>query len=295
MFRKRRRPTPNFKIPPPYHPIQGEQANLRQDGTSPFCAMMQVAAEDTYDDYVICRGFDPRILRFIDYAEGDANKPGISVAKPFGKRSPGTYQIAEVYPAFLPAQGNASFADFRQVVYTPPSPANVLWRVGQNPGVVVGGLEGGQPEALGDEIEILYDHNGKVVNWLLIDSKGDGGGNVLGYCTFIEDYTLVAEACPITVTPPRAGLFLVTEPPCSNMELGDEELVIYDPLGCILDLPEADLVDARFIFGRGTIKNPFFDNDPGTEEEPNPCYSPNKFICEYTLIDRCCVAADFGG
>jgi hypothetical protein len=67
--------------------------------------MMQVAADDTYDDYVICRGFDPRILKFVDYASGDANKPGISVAKPFGKRTTGTYEIGEIYPAFLPNAG----------------------------------------------------------------------------------------------------------------------------------------------------------------------------------------------
>lgn len=176
MFRKRRRPTPHFKVPSPYNPIHGDHAQLRQDGTSPFCAMMQVAAEDTYDDYVICRGFDTRILRFIDYAEGDENKPGISVAKPFGKRTAGTYEIGEIYPAFLPTQGNAGYSDFRQVIFTPPSPSAVDWRVGQNPGVVTGGLEGGQPEGLSDTIGILYDHNEKVVNWLLIDSNGGGDG-----------------------------------------------------------------------------------------------------------------------
>lgn len=165
MFRKRRRPTPNFKIPPPYNPIQGENANLRQDGISPFCAMMQVSEEDTHDNYVVCRGFDPRILKFVD---------GISVAKPFGKRSPGTYQVAEIYPAFLPTQGNSNFADFRSVTYFPPSPVDVEWRVGQNPGVSSGGSEGGQPENLSESIEILYDDNGKVINWLLIDSNGEG-------------------------------------------------------------------------------------------------------------------------
>jgi len=139
--------------------------------------MMQVAAEDTYSDYVICRGFDPRILKFIDYAEGDVDKPGISVAKPFGKRTAGTYEIGEVYPALLPTQGNDEFADFRKVTYTPPSPVGVNWRVGQNPGVVSGGLDGGQPGSLSDSIQVLYDHNGKVVNWLLIDSAvGSGGG-----------------------------------------------------------------------------------------------------------------------
>lgn len=186
MWRKRKNPTPHFKAPPPYNPLHGENANLRQEGTSPFCAMMQVAAEDTYDDYVICRGFDPRILRFIDYAEGDQNKPGISVAKPFGKRTPGTYEIAEVFPALLPTQGNANFQDFRQVVYVPPSPVAVEWRVGQNPGVVTGGgLEGGQPETLEDEIEILYDHNGKAINWLLIDSSSQSLGALTGVATAV--------------------------------------------------------------------------------------------------------------
>ena len=173
MWKKRRRPTPHFKIPSPFNPIQGEQANLRQDGISPFCAMMQVAADDTYEDYVICRGFDPRILRFIDYAAGNPNKPGISVAKPFGSRVTGRYSVGQIYPALLPTQGNAGLSDFRHVVFTPPSPIAVEWRVGQNPGTVTGGGDdGGQPEDLTDEIAVLYDHNGKVVNWLLLDSAG---------------------------------------------------------------------------------------------------------------------------
>jgi len=185
MWRKRKMAAPNFGHVP-YNPIHGDQASLRQDGTSPFCAMFQIAAEDVYDDYVICRGFDPRILRFIDYAAGDANKPGISVAKPFGKRTAGTYEIAEVYPAFLPTQGNAGFADFRQVVYMPPSPETVSWRVGQNPGVVTGGLAGGQPDSLSDAIGILYDHNEKVVNWLLIDSSSSTAlGTLTGKATAV--------------------------------------------------------------------------------------------------------------
>lgn len=181
MFRKRRRPTPGFKIPSPFNPMQGEQANLRQDGTSPLCAMMQIAAEDIYDDYVICRGFDTRILRFVDYAAGNANKPGISVAKPFGKRTAGTYEIAQIYPALLPTQGNDRFSDFRQTVFTPPTPVDVHWRLGQNPGVVTGGLDGGQPDQLSDTIGILYDHNGKVINWLLIDAAGSNGANFYVY------------------------------------------------------------------------------------------------------------------
>lgn len=225
MFRKRRRPTAHFKIPPPFNALHGENANLRQEGTSPFCAMMQIAAEDTYDDYVICRGFDPRILRFIDYAEGDDNKPGISVAKPFGKRYTGAYNIAEIYPALLPTQGNSGYDDFRQVVYTPPSPVAVLWRVGQNPGTVVGGgLEGGQPESLSDEIEILYDHNNKVVNWLLMDARPDN--------KFIE-YTITSLST--AVSGPYTGLVIAEV----VVRVGDatkgSTVDVVDHSGCIFD------------------------------------------------------------
>lgn len=161
-FRKRRRPTPGFGVFPPYNAITGVHANLRAEGIHPYCAMMQVAAEDEYDDYVICRGFDPRIRKFIDYEEANADKPGISVAKPFGNRVAYRYQIGQVYPAFLPTQGTED--------YTPPSPTAVDWRVGQNPGTVPDSSTGGHPQSLADTIEELTDHNDKYVNWMLIDS-----------------------------------------------------------------------------------------------------------------------------
>ena len=226
MFRKRRRPTPGFKIPSPFNPIQGDNANLRQDGASPFCAMMQVAAEDTYTNYVICRGFDPRTLRFIDYAAGDSNKPGISVAKPFGKRVIGTYEIAEIYPALLPTQGNTDFSGFRQVTYVPPSPVAVDWRVGQNPGVVTGGLEGGQPDSLTDAIEILYDHNGKVVNWILMDSAGRGG-------EWIE-YTIVG--LDTHVAGPYTGLNVASVIVKGGTEVAGSVLEVVDHSGGLFDV-----------------------------------------------------------
>ena len=174
MFRKQRRPTPNFKIPPPFDAISGEHADLQNEGTFPYCAMMQVAAEDVFDNYVICRGFDTRIAKFIDYEQGNADKPGISVAKPFGSRGTGVYdigqgsarkyRIGEIFPAFLTAQGVND--------YTPPSPANVPWRLGQNPGAAVetltSGIWGGQPEGLGDTVSLLYDHRGVYINWMII-------------------------------------------------------------------------------------------------------------------------------
>lgn len=159
-FRKRRRPTPGFGIPSPYNPTTGEHAKLRVDGLFPYCAMMQVAAEDEYEEYVICRGYDLRILKFIDYAAGNADKPGISVAKPFGSRAAYAYQIGEVHPAFLPTQGSTE--------YVPPTPTTITWRVGQNPGKAEGTHD--HPIALSETITSLTDHNNLPVHWMLLDN-----------------------------------------------------------------------------------------------------------------------------
>ena len=45
-IRKRRQPTPAFQIPSPFNPTTGQRAPLQDKGDSPFCALMQVAAED---------------------------------------------------------------------------------------------------------------------------------------------------------------------------------------------------------------------------------------------------------
>lgn len=266
-FRKRRRPTPYFKIPPPFNPIQGENVNLRQDGTSPFCAMVQITEEDTHDDYVICRVFDPRILRFME---------NVSVGKPFGKRKPNMYQVAEIYPAFLPTQGNANFTDFRNVTYFPPSPIAVEWRVGQNPGKVTGGgLEGGQPAELTDAIEILYDDNGKVINWLLIDSNGAGGTRKLqGTLTALEDGTG-------PYTGKKVGTVLIVVAPCDNGDLIATEVDVVDWSDCIFDLPFADLEDVWVWASEGVALSLDPEAEPG---ELTPCH--------WTADDRCCVGAD---
>lgn len=199
MFKRRRRhPTPGFGTPSPFNPIQGENANLRQDGTSPFCAMMQVAAADNYDDYVICRGFDTRIVRFVDYAVGDVNKPGIFVAKPFGCRGTRQYRVGEIYPAFLPTQGNTEYSGFKQVTYVPPSPTAVNWRLGQNPGVTeylsADGIEdGGHPSLLVDHVVLMIDHNGNYVNWMLIHSANEQ------FYRFQSLADMTTESCAATI------------------------------------------------------------------------------------------------
>lgn len=161
MFKKQRKIAPYFQTHPPFNAVTGQYASLTGElGVSPYCVLMQVAAEDTYADYVICRGFDTRMLVFVDYEAGNSDKPGISVAKPYGNRRTGAYSIGEVHPALLPIQGNAT--------YTPPSPVDVGLRLGQNPGVALAAPEGGQPASLGESLTLLYDHNGIAVNWLLI-------------------------------------------------------------------------------------------------------------------------------
>ena len=169
--KKRVRPAPAFGPPPPFKPVTGTHATLRVEGIHPYCAMMQVAAADTYEDYLVCRGFDPRILKFLDYAAGDPDKLGISVAKPFGNRTVSKYTVGEVFPAFLPTQG--AVGEGKAENYVPPSPTAVDWRVGQNAGTAPVSNPGGQPTALVDTIEELVDHNGVQVQWLLID-RGEG-------------------------------------------------------------------------------------------------------------------------
>ena len=133
-------------MPPPYQPITGERAQLRVRGEFPYCAMMQVAAEDEYDDYVICRGYDPRIKKFIDYVADDADKVGIPVAKPWSNRTKGAYTVGHVFPAVLP-----------------------LTRIGQTPGVAA--TTQGQPADLDEEVGILSTDAGIAVNWLLLDAE----------------------------------------------------------------------------------------------------------------------------
>lgn len=177
-LRRRRRPTPGFGIPPPYSAIHGEHADLTAYGVFPWCALMQVAASDTHRDYVICRGFDVRTRKFIDYEAGNENKPGIPVAKPYGKRFKRAYQVGQIFPAFLPTQGPPD--------YVPPTPTDVDWRVGQNPGVAAS--TPGHPADLSEAVEELMTDDGtKYVNWMLSDGGGFGGSELV-WCMTMEDH-----------------------------------------------------------------------------------------------------------
>ena len=156
MFRKRGINAESFKMPAPINAMAGGTAPLQVEGVFPYSALLQIAAVDTQDNYVYCRGFDPRIAKFIEYESGNSDKPGIPAAKPYGKRRKGAYKIAEVFQALLPLQT------------TNPSPVNVDWRIRQNPGFAVGG--GGHPQSLDEKIDELYTAEGKLVNYMLVDT-----------------------------------------------------------------------------------------------------------------------------
>lgn len=201
-MRRKRKIAPYFPTHPPFNPITGQYASLTgEQGVSPYCVLMQVAADDIYADYVICRGFDTRILAFVDYEAGNPDKPGIPVAKPYGNRKTGVYKIGEVYPALLPTQGNAT--------YMPPSPSEINLRLGQNPGVVVGTPEvGGQPSNLNAVLAPLFDHNGVAVNWMFIDGFSKQSVDELSPCDEIQPGSYRATAGE-TIAPGAIGTIVI--------------------------------------------------------------------------------------
>lgn len=170
-IRKRKTPTPYFKLPPPFNPISGERAALVTHGVSPYCALMQIAEEDVHENYVICRGFDPRIRKFLD---------SIPVAKPYGSREAGEYTVGQVFPALLPLQ-----------------------RLGQTPGVA--SVTQGHPADLDEVVDNLYTDDGTAINWLLIDTNVPETDNlaVEGYLAFDLHYSV--SVIPMVVTRVTSG------------------------------------------------------------------------------------------
>jgi hypothetical protein len=122
------------------------------EGVFPYCAMMQIAAEDTNCNYVICRGYDPRNGRFYDYGGG---APGIAVAKPYWSRRVGVYRIGQVYPAVLSLSAGGEQS------------GKIVWNIGQNPGRVANDCQG-NPLDLEEEITHI-EGNGVHISWMLID------------------------------------------------------------------------------------------------------------------------------
>jgi hypothetical protein len=152
MFRRKKTAAQFFKTGQvPYDPLTGRRETLRAEGDAPYCAMVQVAATDTHDNYVLCRGYDPRVKRFFNYDSADpTNVPGIPVAKPYGNRNKGAYIVGQVFPAFLPRS-----------------------KLGQNAGVVEDDHFQGHPIDLDDTVGLLTDDDGRYIDWMLIDNHQD--------------------------------------------------------------------------------------------------------------------------
>lgn len=165
MFRKRKNPAPSFRMPPPFQPISGQHAALHASGLWPYCVLMQVAKADVHKNYCVCRGFDPRIQKFIDYEEGNEDKPGIPVAKPYGSRRTGLYEVAQIFAAALPIQSSDGSASPSSVYRVPPSPTTAPIRLGQNPGKA----SDGHPADLQETVEPLLTDEGKYINWMFLE------------------------------------------------------------------------------------------------------------------------------
>lgn len=140
MFRKRATPAPGFRQPSPFNPITGQFAQIGKAGIVSRVAMMQVIEEDTHDNYVVCRGFDPETQRFYST---------INVAKPYGARGSGSYQAGQVFAAIK---------------------AKTL--LGDTSGVAKTTV--GHPADLDEVVEILKDDDGNPIAWLLLDASGSG-------------------------------------------------------------------------------------------------------------------------
>lgn len=222
-FRKRRQPTPNFRMPPPFQPISGQQAPLKASGLWPYCVLMQVAKADIHENYCICRGFDTRMNKFVDYEQGNADKPGIPVAKPYSCRMTGLYEQWQIYAALLPIQSSDSAGDVSSSVYrVPPSPITAPIRLGQNPGKAT--ISQGHPQYINEEVVLLRTAEGQAVNWMFLECPDDQspGGGIFSRCV------PACECCAIG-TPGKLFLTLTGFTCCT--ELNDQHELCWHPDG----------------------------------------------------------------
>lgn len=278
MLRKRKQGTPAFKLPAPFNPVTGGHAELIKSGVFPYVAMMQVAAPDTEQDYVLCRGFDVRIGRFIDYEDGNADKPGIPVAKPYSKRTVGAYTVGQIFPAVLPLQTDN------------PSPADVLWRVGQNPGVAK--TTAGHPADLDEEVEALKDADDVYINWMLLDSAGGGAGAEIISFRVLSAGPFAYSDLPECESAIRV-LAEVVEVNCGScsVSVGDR-VIIYDPRHCKFDIPIEVLLGA---LGTATKMQNTMTSDFGEVLEYCAEYEElSGLTCRWVVIDLTCCEEIYG-
>lgn len=154
MFRKRRQPAPNFRMPgAPFNPVTGQRAQMNPEPTpGTILATFQVigndpddaATQDTHANYVVCRGYEPQTDPFFRYLHDPYTKPDttpINVAKPYAIRGTYPYKQGQVIVA-----------------------ARILTRLGVNQGKAVTTV--GHPADLDEETELLLDDDDVAIAWL---------------------------------------------------------------------------------------------------------------------------------
>jgi hypothetical protein len=151
MLRKRATPAPAFKQPAPYGPM-GAHAPLGVPGLNSRMAIFQVVEEDTYGNYLICRGWDIDKDPTCRYG-----LERVAVAKPFSVRGTYPYAVAQLITAMKP-----------RTIF------------GDNSGDP--SVSTGQPADLNEAIEMLKDDSGNPIWWMAMErsaamvSRGDSGG-----------------------------------------------------------------------------------------------------------------------
>lgn len=142
MYRRRRVVAPHFKVPPPFNPATGEQAPIgRLPPSKTRLAMFQVIEEDTHENYLVCRGFDPEVGKFFHE---------LSVAKAYSERGKYNHTVGQVFPA-----------------------AKFKTKLGDNSGMA--SVSVGQPADLDEEVVFVTDDEDRKLLWTEIA----GGTNAI--------------------------------------------------------------------------------------------------------------------
>ena len=148
MDRKRKSPASGFKQLSPFNPISGQYAGMGGPSVASRISMAQVIEADTYDNVLVCRGWDldkdPNCKYLINR---------MVVGKPYGVRGTFPYAVGNMLPV-----------------------VKVRTHFGDTPGMAHTTV--GQPADLNEAVDILVDDDGKPVAWLVLD--GSGGSALIG-------------------------------------------------------------------------------------------------------------------
>jgi hypothetical protein len=131
---------------PPFDPYKQPFHGLAHDVGMTRVPMMQVIEEDIYQNYVVCRGYDPDHKKFFNR---------LYVAKPYGQRGQtGIYAVGEVHPA-----------------------VKAITRLGLTPGVARDTV--GHPADLDEQVDKLTSADQEStdsvvtdISWMFIGSSG---------------------------------------------------------------------------------------------------------------------------